>query len=82
MNTHAPGFNPDDGPADSLCVIDDDRCSECGAKQDFDDLKAVDFQATGGGVQPGTVDGPAVHWAEGTIACWRCGARLWIQVSE
>lgn len=80
MNTHAPGFNGDD--YHEVGITDQGKCSECGWLVDLDDLKALDFQATEGGVQPGTPDGPAVHWAEGTIACWRCGARLWIQVSD
>lgn len=52
------------------------RCSACGAEIDIELIKHYDYQTDRGGVQPGTPDGPAVYWSEGTIACPGCGARL------
>lgn len=82
MNTHAPGFNPDDGPADSPCVIDDDRCSVCGYQFDLDDLKAVDYREERSGHSPSTPDSVAVYWTEGTVLCPNCESRCWLQMSS
>ncbi len=58
------------------------RCSSCGELLDLDDLTALDFQAERSGVEPGTPDGPAVHWAVGTIRCPNCQNRLPFETSS
>lgn len=57
-------------------ITDAGRCSACGAEIDIELIAHYDYQIDRGGVQPGTVHGPAVYWNEGTIACPGCGARL------
>lgn len=57
-------------------------CSICGESIYLDDLEALDFHAENSGVQPSDPNGPTVYWAEGTIACPSCGARLWVQVAS
>lgn len=57
-------------------ITDDGKCSSCGWQFDFDNLKALNFEVEESGVQPGTVDGPAVHWATGAITCPNCGDLL------
>jgi hypothetical protein len=63
-------------------ITEEGKCSACGHPVDLDDLKALDFQADRSGVQPSSPSGPAVHWAEGSIACPHCGARLPYSVSS
>lgn len=52
------------------------ECSVCRAEIDPELVKHYDYQIDRGGVQPGTENGPAVYWNEGTITCPGCGARL------
>lgn len=61
-------------------ITENGKCSECAWPVDLDDLSALDFKSENGGVFP-DADGYTTHWAEGTIACPICSARLWIQVS-
>lgn len=58
-------------------------CSNCGHKLELDlRLSELDFQAEESGVQPGTVHGPTVYWAAGTIGCPSCGVRLPFETSS
>lgn len=61
-------------------ITQDGKCSNCGEQLDFDDLSA--FEAEESGVEPGTIYGPAVHWATGTIACPNCKERLPYETSS
>jgi len=78
--TTAWGFYESDDP--EPYITEDGECSNCGATIDLDDLAALDFQVEESGVQPGTVDGPAVHWAVGTICCSHCQDRLDFETSS
>jgi hypothetical protein len=69
-------------PADPVAwITSDGKCSQCGHKFDFDDLKALGFVAEEGGVSsvPGE---PTVHWAAGYILCPDCGEQLPYEVSD
>lgn len=64
-------------------ITDEGKCSNCGWPiVPYEDLPDLDFQVEKSGVQPGTVDGPAVHWAYGTIACPICKERLPYETSS
>lgn len=64
-------------------VTDEGKCSECGWPiEGFEDLEKLDFQVEESGVAPGTADGYAVHWANGSIACPVCKERLYYEVSS
>lgn len=69
-----------DGPMSYITA--DEKCSNCGEQVDFDDLKALNFEVIDSGVQPGTPDGPAVHWAVGTIECPNCHDYLPFETSS
>lgn len=59
------------------------QCPKCG-----DDnweswyMKAPYFKMERSGVQGGTPDGPAVHWAEGEQTCRACGHKWWVWDSD
>jgi hypothetical protein len=63
-------------------ITEQGTCSNCGYQLEFDDLRALNFVAEESGVNAGTVHGPAVHWASGTIKCDGCDARLPYEVSS
>lgn len=63
-------------------ITDDGKCSNCGYQLDFDGLTALNFEVEESGTQPGTVHGPAVHWAVGTIQCPNCEVRLPFETSS
>lgn len=69
---------------DDFWIRDDGTCSGCGywIAADEHDLKLLGFVAEESGVQPGTPDGPAVHWATGYIVCPQCGVQLPYEVSS
>lgn len=69
----APG--PDDG--DGL------RCPNCG-DNDWETwyMKAPWFKQEESGIQPGTPDGPAVHWAQGEQTCPMCNHKWFLQASD
>lgn len=86
-----------EGGDDESYITEDGKCSGCGEQLDFDDLTALNFYdppnpapmaGFGGngveesGVQPGTADGPAVHWASGTITCPNCLDQLPFETSS
>ena len=60
-------------------ITDMGTCSNCGYELDFDNLSS--FEVEESGVQPGTVHGPAVHWARGVWICPHCSARLPFETS-
>lgn len=63
-------------------ITNEGTCSNCGYKLELDDLHMLDFDVEESGVQPGTVHGPAVHWARGTIGCPQCKVRLPFETSS
>lgn len=68
------------GDDPEVYITEDGRCSGCGELLDFDDMSAFELEESG--VQPGTEDGPAVHWAYGVWVCPNCQARLPFETSS
>lgn len=60
-------------------ITEGGRCMSCGHALDLDE---PDFVVEESGVQPGTLDGPAVHWATGYIVCPNCGVQLPYETSS
>jgi hypothetical protein len=72
-------FDDDDlGPS----ITEEGTCSNCLYKIPLDDLSMLDFHVEESGVQPGTVHGPAVHWAIGYIVCPNCAVQLPYETSS
>lgn len=71
------GTKPDD-----FYVTENSRCSGCGHWFDESELDTLGFVVEESGVQPGTQDGPAVHWATGYIVCPNCSVQLPYEVSS
>jgi DNA-directed RNA polymerase subunit RPC12/RpoP len=69
----APGPDENDGL----------RCPNCG-DNDWETwyMKKPWFKAEGGGTQPGTPDGPEVHWAQGEQTCPMCSHKWFVQASD
>lgn len=59
------------------------RCPNCG-DNDWETwyMKAPWFKQEDSGIQPGTPDGPAVHWAQGDQTCPMCKHVWFVQASE
>lgn len=81
------GYDDDDEDDDwdddyGPIVTNEGTCSNCLYKIPLDDLKMLDFDVEESGVQPGTVHGPTVYWAAGTIGCPSCGVRLPFETSS
>lgn len=76
-NDFLSGLDPvSNSDEDFPFITQDLRCSACGEQLDIELMHSYDYQIERGGVQPGTVHGPAVYWNEGTVACPGCGVRL------
>lgn len=69
----APGPDENDGL----------RCPNCG-DNDWETwyMKAPWFKAEETGTQPGTPDGPPVHWAQGEQTCPMCHHKWFVQASD
>jgi hypothetical protein len=59
------------------------RCPNCG-DNDWETwyMKAPWFKAEESGAQPGTPDGPPVHWAQGEQTCPVCHHKWFVQASD
>lgn len=59
------------------------NCPNCG-DDDWERwyMKAPWFKADASGKQPGTPDGPAVHWVEGEQTCPTCGHKWHVSDSD
>lgn len=62
-------------------ITDDGRCSLCFYQLDFDDLKALHFEAEESGEFVNPIDGYRSSWAIGTILCPNCQDRLPYEVT-
>lgn len=63
-------------------LTNSNRCSGCGYWFDLSELDTLSFVVEESGVQPGTPDGPAVHWATGYIICPQCQDHLPYEISS
>jgi hypothetical protein len=68
---------------DDFWITDSGCCSGCGYWIAADERNAgeLGFVVEESGVQPGSPDGPAVHWATGYILCPQCGIQLPYEVT-
>lgn len=78
---HGGAIGPyDDGEPDNFITCDG-KCYGCGYRFDHEEEMKL-FVVEESGVQPGTPDGPTVHWATGYIVCPNCQDRLPYEVSS
>lgn len=70
------------GDEPEVYITEDGKCSGCGHQFDSDTPSTLKFNVEESGVQPGTVDGPDVHWAWGTITCPNCQSELPYETSS